>query len=340
MELPVATDRTESQVSLLDAARVLARGRDLDAKLRALAGHAHSMAGGTSAVVLLYDADAAQLLSADGSHWFDAGNPEDAMAEAIRDRRVTSDEAAPRAELIELAPGASRTLVPLIVEDEDGTEVEGILVVGFGSPAPPETATIESLSALADLAAVAIRQARMHNALMEHAEYQERLAHTDPLTGLANRRTFERMLELELARASRQASPLSVLVFDVDHLAQINTEQGAGAGDDVLRRVASTLAGQVRLIDTVARIGDDEFGVIAPGDSGLVVARRVRDAVAALEPIGGLTISVTGGVAQHPQDGTTSEDLMTAAEGAVSAATARGPGSLNSTAGKGDGASG
>jgi diguanylate cyclase (GGDEF)-like protein len=322
LELPVAIDRPDSQVTLLDAARVLARGRDLDAKLRALAGHAHSMAGGTSAVVLLYDGDTAQVLSADGSHSFDSVNPDDALAEAIRDRRVASDGAAPRADLVELAPGASRTLVPLIVEDEDGTEVEGILVVGFATASAPEAATIESLSALADLAAVAIRQARLHNALLEHAEYQERLAHTDPLTGLANRRTFERMLELELARAARQASPLSVLVFDVDHLARINTEQGAGAGDDVLRRVASTLAGQVRLIDTVARIGDDEFGVIAPGDSGMVVAKRVRDAVSALEPVGGLAISVTGGVAHHPQDGTTSEDLLEAAERAMS--TARG----------------
>ncbi len=328
----MATDRTESQVTLLDAARVLARGRDLDAKLRALAGHAHSMAGGTSAVVLLYDVDTAQLLSADGSHWFDVGNPEDALAGVIRERRVVSDGAAPRPELVELAPGASRTLVPLIVEDEDGTEVEGILVVGFSTAAAPDAATVESLSALADLAAVAIRQARIHNALMEHAEYQERLAHTDPLTGLANRRTFERMLELELARASRQASPLSVLVFDVDDLEKINTEQGAGAGDDVLRRVAATLAGQVRLIDTVARIGDDVFGVIAPGDNGMVVARRVRDAVAALEPAGARSISVTGGVAQHPQDGTTSEDLLGAAERAVSAARNGGPGSLNSTA--------
>jgi diguanylate cyclase (GGDEF)-like protein len=331
MELPVAIDRTDSQVTLLDAARVLARGRDLDAKLRALAGHAHSMAGGSSAVVLLYDADTSQLLSADGSNWLDAGNPDDALAEAVRDRHVTRDDAAPRPELVELAPGASRTLVPLIVEDENGTAVEGVLVVGFATRTPPDDATIESLSALADLAAVAIRQARLHNALMEHAEYHERLAHTDPLTGLANRRTFERMLELELARAARQASPVSVGVFDVDDLTRINTEQGAGAGDDVLRRVASTLAGQVRLIDTVARIGDDEFGVIAPGDNGMVVARRVRDAVAALEPVGGARITVTGGVAHHPQDGTTSGELMEAADRAMKAARSAGPGSLNST---------
>jgi diguanylate cyclase (GGDEF)-like protein len=91
----------------------------------------------------------------------------------------------------------------------------------------------------------------------------------------------------------------------------------------------------VRLIDTVARIGDDEFGVIAPGDNGMVVARRVRDAVSALEPVGGMAITVTGGVATHPGDGTTSSDLMAAADRAMSAARAQGPGSLNSTIEKG-----
>jgi diguanylate cyclase (GGDEF)-like protein len=98
-----------------------------------------------------------------------------------------------------------------------------------------------------------------------------------------------------------------------------------------LRRVAATLAAQVRLIDTVARIGDGEFGVIAPGDNGMVVARRIRDAVAGLEPVGGLAISVTGGIAHHPNDGTTSQDLLAAAGRAVAAARAMGPGSLNST---------
>jgi diguanylate cyclase (GGDEF)-like protein len=336
----VAIDSTRSQVTLLEAARVLARGRDLDAKLRALAGHARAMAGGTSAVVLLYDGNTAQLLSADGSHFFDARDPDDALAEAIRDRQARNDDASARPDLGELAPGAIRTLVPLVVEDETGPEVEGVLVVGFSSPAPPEDATTESLSALADLAAVAIRQERLRNALMERNEYQERLVHTDPLTGLANRSTFERMLELELARAARPASPVSVGVFDVDDLSRIRSEHGAGAADDVLRRVAAALAAEVRLIDTVARIGEDEFGVIAPGDNGMVVAERVRDAVAALEPVDGVPLSISGGVAHHPNDGTTSGDLLAAAGRAMSTARAQGPGSVNSTTEAGGGARG
>ena len=332
MNQPSSADASDSQVSLLDAARVLARGRDLDAKLRALADHARSMAGGTSAVVLLYDGETGQLLSADGTMWMDATQPDDAVASSIRDRRVGQDTDGTRPDLAELVPGDSRVLVPMVVEDESGIEVEGLLVVGFAAKSPPAGAT-DGLTALADLAAVAIRQARLHNALMEHAEYQERLSHTDPLTGLANRRTFERMLELELARAARQSAPVSVGVFDVDGFSRINADQGGGAGDDVLRRVASTLAGQVRLIDTIARLGDDEFGVIAPGDNGMVVARRIRDAVAALEPVAGERVTVSGGVAHHPQDGTTSAELIAAAEQAMTTARGKGAGSLESTEG-------
>ena len=332
----MAIDPAESQVTLLDAARVLARGRDLDSKLRALAGHARAMAGGSSALILLYDSDAAQLLSADGSHWFDAASPDDALTRAVRDRHVVNDEIAARPDLVELAPGASRTLVPMIVEDESGTAVEGLLVVGSGSGAPPEAATIERLSALADLAAVAIRQARLHNALLEQCR-------VPGAAGAYGSADGARKSPHVRAHAGVGAGPRRPTGFRaqraglcVDGLSEINAEQGGGARDDVLRRVAATLADQVRLIDTVARIGDGEFGVIASGDSGMVVARRVRDAVAALEPIGGLPISVTGGVSQHPRDGTTSSELLAAADRAMSAARDRGPGSLSSTAEPGD----
>ena len=112
--------------------------------------------------------------------------------------------------------------------------------------------------------------------ILERSEWFERMAHTDPLTGLANQRTFARVLELELARAARQGSEISLAVFDVDGLTEINARHGHEAGDDVLRAVASVLAESVRLVDTVARQGGDEFVLIAPGAAGQAVARRVR----------------------------------------------------------------
>ena len=103
---------------------------------------------------------------------------------------------------------------------------------------------------------------------------------------------------------------------------------GARAGDDALRVVASTIAEQVRLVDTVARVGQDEFGVIAPGDPSGVVARRVVDAVSALEPIGDARISVSAGVAHLGDDGTTADGLFDTAIGRVEDARRGGTGGI------------
>jgi diguanylate cyclase (GGDEF)-like protein len=183
------------------------------------------------------------------------------------------------------------------------------------------------LTALADLCAVAIRQARLENALQERADWIGRLANTDALTGLANRVTFERMLELEIARATRQETQLSVLLFDVDEFAAINERAGAQVADDVLRHVAATLADQVRLVDTVARYGSDEFALIAPGGGGEVAGRRVRDALSHLEA-GGEPVSLSIGAVVYPQDGATSDELLAGATAALGEAKRRGRGSI------------
>lgn len=326
--IPVVSDRPPLAFSLLDAARILARGADLPAKLSLLADQAGAAGGGVAAALLIHDADLRSLSSADGA--FGMSVEEDvtpAAAEAIRDRRPIWS-VAPDAPAAGLTSGAERqALVPLVIEDELGSSVEGMLVLGTDAAGPDEAAR-EILGALADLGAVAIRQARLHNALAERAEYLERLARTDPLTGLADRRTFDQMLELELARATRQASSLAVALFEVDGLALMAAEHGAGVGDDVLRHVAATIADKVRLIDTVARLGDHLFGVIAPGDAGGIVARRVQEAVVALPPVGPVQPSVSAAVVHHPTDGETGADLLAAAHDAIARARDAGPGSL------------
>jgi PleD family two-component response regulator len=120
----------------------------------------------------------------------------------------------------------------------------------------------------ADLAAAAIAAFRSSSMATERAEWFERIAHTDPLTGLSNARTLGRVLELEVARAQRQGSEVSVLVFDVDGFTALNQAAGSRAGDLVLRQVASVLAETVRLVDTVAGRAAHEFVVVAPGRRG------------------------------------------------------------------------
>lgn len=322
------SDRPPAAFSLLDAARILARGSDLATKLSLLAEQASAIAGGAGAIILIHDTESQALSGTDGQLLLSV-RPEaaPAMAEAIRDRRpIWSVVADPPA--VGIVPGDGRqAVVPLVVEDELGSSVEGMLLLATDDAGPDEAAR-EILGAVADLGAVAIRQDRLHNALAERAEYLERLARTDPLTGLADRRTFEQMLELEVIRAVRQGTALAVALFYVDGLTRINEEHGASAGDDVLRQVAATIADEVRLIDTVARVGHDVFGVIAPGDADGIVARRVQDAVKALAPVGSVQPSVSAAVAHHPAGGETGADLLATVAAALEEAKAAGPGTL------------
>lgn len=180
---------------------------------------------------------------------------------------------------------------------------------------------------------MAIDRFQLASLATERSEWYERLAHTDALTGIANARTFARILELELARAARQGSEVSVAIFDVDGLADLNETAGREAGDDVLRSVASVLAASVRLVDTVARYGGDEFVVVAPGAAGITVAQRVREGIAALSPVGGKAISVSTGVARFPADATTADGLLVAAERALAEARDAGGAGLVATEG-------
>jgi diguanylate cyclase (GGDEF)-like protein len=327
----VTNDRTQTVPSLFDAVRALARGDDLDTTLASLCEQACAASGASAGTILLYDTGTGQLATAGGEP-VDAdeavvGDPGDGLSAAIRDRSAAWDVVLPP-RLAPVMPGATRgAVVPLVREDLAGATVEGLLILAWPALTHPQP-SIETTLAVADLAAVAIRQERLRSTTAEGLAYQERLARTDPLTGLADRVTFGQMLELELARATRLGTALAVAIFDVDDLASINEQHGVAVGDDVLRSVAATLADQVRLVDTVARIGPDEFGVIAPGDPSGMVARRVRDAVAELPLIDGVQASIRAGVSHHPQDGTSGDDLLDAARVAIGRARVEGAGTV------------
>ncbi len=105
----------------------------------------------------------------------------------------------------------------------------------------------------------------------------------DPLTSLYNRRHFDAALVSEVARAKRTGRGLSVLLIDLDRFKPINDTYGHGAGDAVLKAVASVLQARSRQVDTVARIGGDEFAVLAPetaGPQGEALAEALATAIA------------------------------------------------------------
>lgn len=220
--------------------------------------------------------------------------------------------------------------LPLVVTRGGIDHVVGVLALGWNAVTPGTTASPGRASALADLAAIAIDRSHLAASVAERAEWMERLAHIDPLTGLANRRTFDRVLQLELARAARQQTEVAVTIFDIDAFRAANDAAGHAAGDDILRAVAAVIAEQVRLVDTVARIGGDEFVVVAPGNGGPAVAERVIRAIQALPAINGRSVSVSAGIARFPVDGTSADELVAGALDALEHARDGGRGAVAS----------
>ncbi|HUS67682.1 MAG TPA: GGDEF domain-containing protein [Kofleriaceae bacterium] len=107
---------------------------------------------------------------------------------------------------------------------------------------------------------------------------QARFALTDQLTGLMNRRAMEAALARETARVRRHGTAASVILCDVDHFKGINDRHGHAAGDQVLRRVAQSLAGAVRASDVCARWGGEEFLILLP-HTPLAGARQAAETV-------------------------------------------------------------
>ena len=154
------------------------------------------------------------------------------------------------------------------------------------------------------------------------------LAQRDALTGLHNRREFQRILDEEWDRSVRFKRPFTLIMVDIDHFKKINDVHGHQIGDEVLKHVASLLAGQVRNVDRVARYGGEEFGL-------LMVETDRKSAIESMQRLGALlietpcyvqkndlTIPVTlsAGVATSLTDAGSAADLVAAADKALYAA--------------------
>ena len=127
----------------------------------------------------------------------------------------------------------------------------------------------------------------------------ERLADTDTLTPLLNRRAFLREVERSIARVARHGTPVAVMIADLDGLKSINDSIGHQAGDAVLLHVGYALKATVRATDIVARIGGDEFGLVLEDldpATAEAKARLLAEAIAA-EPVDGVPVSISVGYA-------------------------------------------
>lgn len=173
--------------------------------------------------------------------------------------------------LLEATGVASVLFEPIV---RDGRTV-GVLVVGWRTRLERlERQPGLALRMLAAEAAVAIERSDLLRRLDE-------LAHTDELTGVANRRTWERELAQELERAKRSARPLCVAMLDLDHFKAYNDRRGHQAGDRLLRTAAASWREGLREVDLLARYGGEEFGLLLPDcaeDDAVAVVQRLCSA--------------------------------------------------------------
>src|SRR5919107_4561654 len=141
--------------------------------------------------------------------------------------------------------------------------------------------------------------------LKQYLDSCQEAAFTDHLTGLANRRRFERQLEREVARMGRYGHAFSLLMIDIDSFKDLNDSFGHDAGDDAIRRLSKVLREGTRGIDLAARIGGEEFAVLLVETSrqgGVEVAERLRAAIKMLEIPRAGHMTASFGVAEYPND--------------------------------------
>jgi diguanylate cyclase (GGDEF)-like protein len=205
--------------------------------------------------------------------------------------------------------------LPLVVRDE---QLGSVMLVGREEPFAPETMRL--VGVLGDQLAVGLSHIR---------DYTEKThqALRDPLTGIYNRRVLQDALSREMLRARREDGRLALAMLDIDDFKSINDVHGHDAGDEVLRRVAACGREVVRPGDTFARVGGEEFALLTPGagaEEALLVAERLRVAVAALDVLPGRGVTVSAGLAAWPVDAMDGDALRRAADEALYRAKAAG----------------
>ena len=151
------------------------------------------------------------------------------------------------------------------------------------------------------------------------------LATRDPLTGLRNRREFERLLTDEWQRCARFQRPFALVVCDIDFFKKVNDTYGHPAGDAVLKHVAGLLTGQLRTVDHLARVGGEEFAIIMVETEAKAAEETIRRLLVLLsespctlpDSNQSITVTISAGIAMMPEDADNTKALFEAADKAL-----------------------
>ncbi len=327
-------ERLQQRIRQLDAlyriSRVSNQRRDLDETLRAILEIACELSPDTDChmAFLLLD-EGTETLRVRAARGYGPGLEElrIPLGQGVTGRcaatgaSVIVDDVSDEAEYITGVPGGrSEISVPLIVDGRviGVLDAESRLSGAFGPEAE------RTLTVVAQQAAAVIRTVQLH-------QEARRLAVTDPLTGLHNRRFFLERLEGHLRRCERYGERLALLLLDFDYLKEVNDFHGHHVGDRALCAVARLLESCLRESDELARIGGDEFaGALLRADAELIdtVHERLRSSIETLDfrddedkP---LRISLSAGVAFFPEDADGADLLLHRADEALYRAKRRG----------------
>jgi diguanylate cyclase (GGDEF)-like protein len=203
--------------------------------------------------------------------------------------------------------------------------VVGAFNVAFLQPHTFSDDEMQILTLLADQAALAVDNARLHEALADQAK-------RDSLTQVYNHGHLLTQLACAVEAARTAGSPLSFIMLDIDTFKQYNDRHGHVTGDIVLKATVQAISSNVKQTDTVGRWGGEEFGIVLPGANASQarrVAERIRATVARLELVNSKNAkianpTVSQGIASFPEHATTAEDLVDLADQALYRAKGRG----------------
>jgi diguanylate cyclase (GGDEF)-like protein len=209
--------------------------------------------------------------------------------------------------------GGSIISIPLKVNDA----VVGVMNLSRSTVGGFASSEMRLLNLLADQAAVAISNASLHQQI-------SRKAYSDTVTGLPNRRALDERLEQEVLMARRTGLPFAIIMMDLDGFKTVNDTYGHAVGDQVLRVFFNYMGLGLRTSDFLARYGGDELTLIMSRtnlESAVLVGEKITEKLEKFNfkaPDGKLiTLSVSGGIAVHPNHGRTATELMRAADEAL-----------------------
>jgi diguanylate cyclase (GGDEF)-like protein len=306
--LAESREQRETAEMLLEAARPLSEQYTVDDVAQSISEAALALSGANRSGVALWDSDIAQLRFHGATGW------RGALAAKLSDFVLTTQESPELTDmLINPAPllvdgrGSSWAksmldhfelkallAVPILANGD----FQGLVIAHWDGNAPDslDHPAVRRLSGLAGLASVALQNVQ----LMDEARC---MALRDPLTGLANRTLFEEKLQAALEKAARIGHSVGVLLCDISRFKRVNESLGHGAGDEVLRQVATRLGHCVDDGDMLARINGDQFAVVTSGGDADVrsptIIAKIRQAFEKPLNTGGekLFVDVAFGVA-------------------------------------------